>query len=53
MSKSELIRLFDNKSILINGMRPSSVEEAHLPITQLIFFYKSKDKITRYIDNDN
>jgi len=50
MSKSELKRLFDSKSIEINGMTPISTErcdESSFPITSFIWFPKGK-RLTRW-----
>jgi hypothetical protein len=49
MSKSELVRLLDSKSIEINNKFPNSKEECILsdfPVTQFTWFPKSKNKVT-------
>lgn len=48
-SKSEIRRWLDQKSVIINGLKPSSKEEVEFPITQLVFFPNSKTRKTTVI----
>lgn len=49
MSKSELKRILNNKSLLINGMFPNATDECkdeHFPITEWVWFPKGDRKTT-------
>lgn len=48
-SNSEIRRWLDQKSVIINGKKPSSKEMVQWPITQLIFFPKSEKRRTTVI----
>jgi hypothetical protein len=43
-SKSNIRRWFENKSILINEIKPNWNDECIFPITQLILFPKSDER---------
>lgn len=46
MSNSDLRRLLDSGGILINGKKPKSVETVEFPVTELVFFPKSRRRTT-------
>lgn len=48
-SKSEVRRWLDQKSVIINGARPSAKDMVQWPITQLVFFPKSPKRRTTVI----
>jgi hypothetical protein len=47
-SKSQLKRLLLERAILMNGKTPIGNEEMIFPVTELVFFHKSKHKVTLY-----
>ena len=48
-SKSEIKRWLNQSSVLINGKKPKAEEEIEFPITELVFFPKSKTRRTTVI----
>lgn len=48
-SKSEIKRWLNQSSVLINGSKPKAEEEVQFPITELVFFPKSKSRKTTVI----
>jgi hypothetical protein len=45
-TNAEIRRWLDQKSVIINGMRPRAKEVVEFPITELVFFPKGKRKTT-------
>ncbi len=45
-SNAEIKRWLKKKSILINGKTPDVNDEIEFPIWELVFFHKSKNRIT-------
>ena len=48
-SKSEIKRWLNQSSVLINGKKPKAEEEIEFPITELVFFPKSKTRRTTVV----
>lgn len=48
-SKSEIKRWLNQSSVLINGAKPKAEDDVEFPITELVFFPKSKTKRTTVI----
>lgn len=48
-SKSEIKRWLNQSSILINGKKPKAEEDVEFPITELVFFPKSKTRKTSVV----
>jgi hypothetical protein len=45
-TNSELRRWLDSRSVLINGKAPTAKEEITFPIVELVYFPKSKSRVT-------
>lgn len=43
-SRGELRRLLDDGAVLINGAKPKADDAVTLPVTELVFFPKSKER---------
>ena len=52
LSNTELNNALRNKSVFINGMYPGPLGEVDLPVYQLQFFPKSKNRRTTYIEEN-
>ena len=48
-SKSEIKRWLNQSSVVINGVKPKAEDDVEFPITELVFFPKSKTKMTTVI----
>ena len=46
---SQCKRWLQDKAVLINGQRPGPNDEVELPITELVFFPKSKEKKVTFV----